>query len=96
LPRREDKDAGEVVVIPRHFLFGEEADDLAPRLLDRGDVRIWVDGRGRWGVDEKVVFEAGDVEEDGLVVEEELCEEREVLAEELRVSELVGCLQIGR
>ena len=29
LPGREDQDAGQVVVVPRQFLFGEEADDLA-------------------------------------------------------------------
>jgi hypothetical protein len=35
------------------------------------------------GVDEKEIVEAGYVEKDGLVVEEELGEEGEVLAEEL-------------
>ena len=38
-------------------------------------------------MDEEEVVEAGDVEEDGFVVEEELGEEGEVLAEELRLWE---------
>jgi hypothetical protein len=41
------------------------------------------EGRTGAGVDEEVVLEARHVEEDGLVVQEELCEEGEVLAEEL-------------
>jgi hypothetical protein len=46
----------------------------------------WVGRRvGGGGVDEEEVFEAGYVEEDGFVVEEELGEEGEVLAEELVV-----------
>ena len=36
-----------------------------------------------WGVDKKVVVEGGDIEEDGLVVEEEFCEEGEILGEKL-------------
>lgn len=34
-------------------------------------------------MDEEVVVEGGDIEENGLIVEEEFREEREILAEEL-------------
>jgi hypothetical protein len=63
LPGREHEDAGEVVVVPRQLLLGEEAADVLSKR------------RAGPGVDEKKVFESRDVEEDGLVVEEELCEE---------------------
>lgn len=74
MPRREDEDAGDVVVVPRHFLFGEEADDLR-RLL----------GGVCWnGVeDEGIVEEGAAVEEDGFGFEEELGEEGEVLGVQL-------------
>ena len=37
------------------------------------------------GVDEEVVVEGGDIEEDGLIVQEELRKERQVLGEKLGV-----------
>lgn len=74
LPGREDEDAGEVVVVPRHFLFAEEADGVRKR---------GAGGGGRGVAHEEVVVEAEHVEEDGLVVEEELCEEGEVLRKDL-------------
>ncbi len=46
-----------------------------------------------WGVDKKVVVEGGDVEKNGLVVEEELCEEGEILGEKLGNE---GQRQLGR
>ena len=36
-----------------------------------------------WIVYEEIVIEGCDIKEDGLVVQEELCEERQVLREEL-------------
>lgn len=83
LPGREDQDAGEVVVVPGHFLLGEEADYLAAWLYDRDKIGVGIGRRGRRGVNEEVVLEAGDVEEDRFVVEKELGEEGEVLAKEL-------------
>lgn len=73
LPGREDEDAREVVVVPAHFLFAEEADDLGVR----GGLR----GRGRRSVHEEVVVEGGHVEEDGFIVEKKFREEGEVLSE---------------
>ena len=35
LPGREDEDAGEIVVVPAHFFFAEEAYDLALGLCRR-------------------------------------------------------------
>ena len=67
LPGREDQDAGEVVVVPGHFFFAEEAYYLA--------VGVCVGGGGRGPLDEEVVEEGGDVEEDGFGVEEEFGEE---------------------
>jgi hypothetical protein len=40
-------------------------------------------GRRGWCIDEEEVVEPRDVEEDGFIVQEELGEEGEVLAEEL-------------
>ena len=57
LPGWEHEDTGKIVVIPRHLLLAEEADDL-----------FFACHRVR--VDEEQVYETGDVEEDGLVVEE--------------------------
>lgn len=72
LPRREHKDAREIVVVPAHFLLAEEADGL----------EMWRAGASR-GVDKEVVVEGGDIEEDGLVVEEELRKEGQILGEKL-------------
>lgn len=72
LPGREHKDAREIIIVPAHFLFTEEADDLG----------MWRAGAIR-GVDEEVVVEGGDIEEDGLVVEEKLREEGQILGEKL-------------
>ena len=72
LPGREHEDAGEVVIVPAHFLFAVEANDL--RVVRASAVR---------SVDEEIVIEGGDIEEDGLVVEEEFCKEGEILGEEL-------------
>jgi len=67
LPGREDKDAGEVVVVPGELLLGEEAADVV--FHGRGAVGT-TDGGDGFGVDEEEVVEACDVEEDGFVVEE--------------------------
>lgn len=72
LPGREHKDAREIIIIPTHFLLTEEADGLEMRRA----------GASR-GVDKKVIVERGDIEEDGLVVEEELRKEGQILGEKL-------------
>lgn len=71
MPGGEDEDAGEVVIVPAHFLFAEETNDFGGGVRDVG------------GVHEEKVIEGGDVEEDGFVVKEEFGEEGEVLSEKL-------------
>lgn len=96
LPRGEHEDTREVVVIPAHFLFAEEPYDLA--LLSillyigrgrcgcrcGGEMRA-LDRRHRVVRNEYVVQERCDVVEDGFRVEEEFCEEGEVLRVELPI-----------
>ncbi len=80
LPRREDDDAGQVVVVPAHLLFGEEANNLACTFPTA------VSELGRRGVVHKEEErEPLDVEADRLAVEEELPEQRSVLAVELEM-----------
>lgn len=69
LVRREDEDARKIVRVPGQFLFGEISQDV---------VILGVFGIG---VGEDVVEEGGDIKEDGLVVEKELREQRQVLRE---------------
>ena len=45
-------------------------------------------------VDEEIVIEGGDIEEDGLVVEEEFREEGEILGEELECDRSAPTLEI--
>ena len=84
MPRWEDQNTGQIVVVPGHFFLGEESHDLRRRGL--GDFGGHYSS-GRWfrgrGVDEEKVIEARNVEEDGFIVEEELRKERKVLTEEL-------------
>jgi hypothetical protein len=77
LPWGKYQYAREIVVVPAHLLFREEADDL----MGRGGLH----GTGFPGVseDEEVVEESRDVIKDGFVVEKELCKEGEVLTVEL-------------
>lgn len=70
LPGWEDQDTGEVVVVPRHLLFAEEAGYLSVGVI--GSLQ-----------DEGVVEEGRGVEEDGFGLEEEFGEEGEVLAVQL-------------
>lgn len=72
LPRRENQNAGQIIVVPAHLLFAEEANDLARP------------GHGV-GVDEQVVQKGGDIVKDGLGVEEQLPEEGQILRVELGV-----------
>lgn len=59
-------------MVPGEFFFREKSDYLACRGLLFGIAVL--------GVDEKIIFEAGDIKEDGFVVEEEFGEEGKVLA----------------
>lgn len=77
MPRRENEDAGEVVVVPAHLLLAEEADNLPTLLLRVGDAVVGCI------VHEEVVVEGSDVVEDGFIVEEEFGKKGKVLAEEL-------------
>ena len=70
LPGREDEYTGDIVIIPRHLLLAEEADDLWWLLTG-------------WLKYEWVVEECAAVEEDGLGLEKELREEGEILSVEL-------------
>lgn len=74
LPRWKNEDTREVVGVPRQLLLTEEADHL-PRPAGHVVV-VFV---------EEVVEKGADVKADALVVDEELCEERQVLREELVV-----------
>lgn len=90
LPGRKDQDAGYVIVIPRHFLFAEETDDLAVGCVGRGGARGATRGARRLGFeDESVVQEGGSIEEDGFRFEEEFGEEGEVLCVELHITYLL-------
>jgi hypothetical protein len=73
LPRRKYQYTSQVIVIPGHLFFREEADDLCFK-------------RVRRGVYEQEVIEARDIEEDRFIIQEELCEEGKVLAKELFVN----------
>ena len=82
LKGRKDQKTSEVVVVPAHFLFAVEADDLTLRWWC-----CWVAVAALLGgggmLHQEVVEEGGDVEEDGLGVEEEFGEEGEVLGVQL-------------
>lgn len=71
LIRRKDEDAGKVIRIPRQFLLRE-----IPQ--DRIVIRVI-----RVGKDEDVEKEGHDVEKNGFMIEEELCEQRNVLRKQL-------------
>lgn len=77
MPRRENEDAGEIVVVPTHLLLAEEADNLPTLLLRVGDAVVG------YIVHEEVVVKGSDVVEDRFVVEEEFGEKGKVLAKEL-------------
>ena len=61
LPGWKDKDASHVVVVPAHLFLAEETHDLS-----FGALRI--------GEHEEVISKCGNIVEDRLCVEEELCE----------------------
>lgn len=71
LIRRKDEYAGKVIRIPRQFLLREISQD---RIVIRV---VWV------GKDEDVEEEGHDVEENGFMIEEELCEQGNILRKQL-------------
>ena len=83
LPRRENADACEVVVVPAQLLLREESNYLPACGLRVSTAQRVGDVWFRVLEHKEVVQEGRDVEEDGFDVEEELREEGEVLRVQL-------------
>ena len=80
MERREDQKAGEIIIVPAHFLFAEETRDLLRSVLS---ACVGARLRCRKSYGENIVQECAGIEEDGFGFEEEFCEEREILSIQL-------------